>query len=330
MSKLNEQQKDMIIAKGLSNTIRGCRILVTGAGGFVGLHLVEALVELGAEVHALSRSVQKRGLPKNVHLHSVDLQQLATLKRCIREVKPDVVYHLAGLVNTRQYLSLVLPTLKNNVMGSVNLFLTLAEKTCNRLIVAGSSEEPAAGRLGSVANSPYAVAKETETSYAKMFHSIFSLPVVVARPFMSYGPRQPIEKIIPYVITSLLNGIPPEISSGRRVCDLIYVQDLVMGLILSGFCPDLTGRAIDLGMGTGVTIQDTANMIARFINGPVKPVFGAIPDRLYESPQIANGEETFRFLGYRPLWSLQDGLKATIDWYRKNPQFYSGIERQRL
>jgi nucleoside-diphosphate-sugar epimerase len=298
---------------------------VTGAGGFVGLHLVEALVGLGADVHALSRSIEKRGLPKNVHRHSIDMQKLNTVRRCIQEVKPEVVYHLAGLVNTRQYLSLVLPTLKNNVMSSVHLFLTLAEETCSRLIVVGSSEEPAAGRLGSVANSPYAVAKESETNYAKMFHSIFSLPVVVARPFMSYGPRQPIEKIIPYVITSLLKGIPPQISSGRRVCDLIYVQDLVMGLILSGFCPNLTGEAIDLGVGVGVTIHDTANLISSLIAGPVKPLFGAIPDRLYESPQIANDEETFRLLGYRPIWSLREGLAATIDWYRQNPQFYASL-----
>jgi nucleoside-diphosphate-sugar epimerase len=322
VSALNEQQNDVIAAKKLSDVIRGCRVLVTGAGGFVGLHLVEALVGLGAQVHALSRSIEKRGLPKNVHMHPVDIQKLTTLRRSIKEIKPDVVYHLAGLVNTRQYLSLVLPTLRNNVMGSVNLFLALAEETCTRLVVVGSSEEPAAGRLGSVANSPYAAAKESETSYARMFHNIFSLPVVVARPFMSYGPRQPVEKIIPYVITSLLKGTPPQISSGRRVCDLIYVQDLVMGLILSGFCPNLTGKSIDLGAGAGVTIRETADLIARLIPGPVKPTFGAIPDRLYESPQIANGEETFQFLGYRPLWSLQEGLQETIAWYRRNPQFY--------
>lgn len=325
MSELYEQQKEIIITTGLQDSIRGSRILVTGASGFVGLHLVEALTGLGAEVHALSRSIEKRNIPADVHIHSVDLRKLTTLRRCIKEIKPDTIYHLASLVNTRQYLNLVLPTLKNNLVGSVNLYLALAEETCGRLVVVGSSEEPSAGRLGSAANSPYAAAKESETSYARMFHTIFSLPIVITRPFMSYGPRQPIEKIIPYVITNLLNGIPPEVSSGRRVCDLIYVQDLVMELILSGFRPNLTGKAIDLGMGMGVTIQETVNLISGFIDSPVKPVFGAIPDRLYESPQIANSEETFNFLGYHPIWSLREGLKLTIEWYRNHPEFHKHL-----
>ncbi len=322
MSELIKQQKDLIDSMGLLDAIRGCRILVTGAGGFVGLHLCEALLELGAEVHALSRNAESRGLPNGIKAHSVDLQSLNSVKYCLSHVKPEIVYHLASLVNTRQHLNLVLPTLKNNLVGSVNLFLVLAELTCERLVVVGSSEEPAAGRLGAVANSPYAAAKEAETDYARMFHNIFSLPVVLARPFMSYGPRQPVEKIIPYVITGLLTGNSPEVGSGKRLCDLIFVQDLIMGLILSGFKQNLTGQAIDLGMGIGNTIQDTVNLISELIDSSVRPKFGAIPDRLYEAPQIANGEETFRLLGYRPHWSLRDGIKSTIDWYRTHPEFY--------
>ncbi|MFN8412669.1 MAG: NAD-dependent epimerase/dehydratase family protein [Anaerolineales bacterium] len=322
MAELIDVQLDLLKSMGLLEKIRGRRVLVTGAGGFVGLHLSEALVGLGAEVHALSRNAESRGLPAGIKAHSVDLRSLNSVKYCLSHVKPEIVYHLAGLVNTRQHLNLVLPTLRNNLVGSVNLFLVLAEEFCDRLIVVGSSEEPAAGRLGAVANSPYAAAKEAETDYARLFNNIFSLPVVLARPFMSYGPRQPVEKIIPYVITGLLSGISPEISSGMRVCDLIYVQDLVMGLILSGFKSDLNGQAVDLGAGVGVTIRDAVSLVSEIMNASTKPKFGAIPDRLYELPQIANGEETFRLLGYRPHWSLMDGLKSTIHWYKSHPEFY--------
>ncbi len=329
MGELIKQQIELLNSMGLLNNIRNRRVLVTGAGGFVGLHLCEALLSLGVEVHALSRNAESRRLPASIKAHSVDLRSLNSVKYCLSHIKPEVVYHLAGLVNTRQHLNLVLPTLKNNLVGSVNLFLVLAERKIDRLVVVGSSEEPAAGRLGAVANSPYGAAKEAETDYARMFHSIFSLPMVLARPYMCYGPRQPIEKIIPYVITSLLTKASPEISSGQRVCDLIFIQDLVMGLILSGFKPGLTGEAVDLGNGVGVTIHDTVNLISELIDVPAKPIFGAIPDRLYETPQIANSDETFRLLAYRPNWSLQEGIKLTIEWYRSNPDFF-GTERRSL
>lgn len=323
MSALIEQQKKILQAMGLLADIQGRRVLVTGAGGFVGLHLSEALLELGAEVHALSRNITSRGLPSGIKLHSVDLQRFHDVKKCLSDVKPEIVYPLSGLVNTRQNLNLVLPTLQNNLIGSVNLFLALAEKSCERLVVVGSSEEPTAGRLGAVANSPYAASKEAATEYAKMFHDIFSLPVVITRPYMSYGPRQPVEKIIPYVITSLLTGVSPKISSGRRVCDLIYVQDLVMGLILSGFKPNLNGESIDLGTGIASTLSEAVILISDMMNMPVQLQFGAIPDRLYETPQIANSELTHKLLGYSPQWSLRDGIQSTIDWYRNHPEFYA-------
>ncbi len=322
MSELIEQQQDLLVSMGLRDAIKDRRVLITGASGFVGLHLCEALVGLGAEVYALSRYIHTRWMPDGVTTCAVDLSDLALVKSCLSSIKPEVVYHLASLVNTRQRLDLVLPTLKNNLEGSVNLFVSLAEETCKRLVVVGSSEEPAAGRLGAVANSPYAAAKEAETNYARMFCNIFSLPVVLTRPFMVYGPRQPVEKIIPYVITNLLNAVSPEIGSGRRVCDLIFVQDLVMGLILTGFKPDLTGKSVDLGMGVGITIREVVYMICELMSTTIIPEFGAIPDRLYESPQIANVEETFRLLGYRPSWSLSEGIKATIEWYRAHPEFY--------
>lgn len=321
MGELSEKHKDLLRSLNLLDVIRSRRILITGAGGFVGLHLCEALVGLGAEVHALSRKADSYNLPDGVKAHSVDLRSLNSVKYCLSNVRPQVVYHLASLVNTRQRLNLVLPTLKNNLVGSVNLFLILAEMTLERLIVVGSSEEPAAGRLGTFANSPYAVAKEAETDYAIMFHKIFSLPVILARPYMSYGPRQSVEKLIPYVITRLLSGNTPKVSSGKRVCDLIFVQDLVMGLILCGFQPGITGEAIDLGTGTGVALRDVVEFISKQIDSPNKPIYGAIPDRLYEAPQIANTEETYRLLGFRPAFSLDDGIKLTIEWYRTNSRF---------
>ena len=102
-----------------------------------------------------------------------------------------------------------------------------------------------------------------------------------------------------------------------------------MGLILSGFKPDLVGEAIDLGSGVGIPLLDIINLISEFIDSPLKPFIGAIPDRLYESPQIANTKETYRLLGFRPHWDVKDGIKSTIEWYRQHPEFYR-TEKQRI
>ena len=321
MAALNDVEKEQLASLKMLDAFNECRVLVTGATGFVGLHLCEALSDLGAEVHALSRSAKSQSIPSNVHAHPVDLRSIRSTKQCIETIKADVVYHLAGLVDTRQSLNLVMPTFNNNLSGSVHLFMALAETDCKRLVVAGSSEEPDVSRFGGSPNSPYAASKDAETSYAKMFHKIFSLPVAISRPFMSYGPRQPIQKIIPYTITSLLAGNSPKIGSGKRICDLIYIQDLIMGLLLVGIKPGIEGELIDLGTGKGTTISDTIRLIVDLMESPIEPLFGAVPDRQFEYPQIADIEKTTNLLGFRPNWSLREGMEETIEWYHSHPGF---------
>jgi UDP-glucose 4-epimerase len=273
-------------------------------------------MDLGGDVFALSRSGRVDGLSQGLKTHAVDLQDQVSVESAIRSIRPQIVFHLAGLVNTQQDLNLVIPTFGNNLAGSIYLFLALAQLGCERVVVAGSSEEPDVSRFGSSPNSPYAAAKDALTSYARMFHKVFSLPVVVARPYMSYGPYQITSKIIPYTITSLLNGVPPQISSGRRICDLIYIQDLTMALLLTGLKPGLTGEVIDLGTGIGTTIYDAVQLIMEIIESPHHAKFGAIPDRLYEYPQIADIAKTKDLIGFEPNWSLREGLTSTIAWYR--------------
>ncbi len=294
---------------------------MTGATGFVGYHLCEALHFLDAEVYGLSRSAGASTLPNYIHGVSVDLRSLKSTRKAIQAIKPEIVFHLAGLVNTRQDIKLVIPTFGNNLSGSVHLFVALTEIECQRLVVAGSSEEPDVSKFGTSPNSPYAAAKDAETSYARMFQKIFALPVVIARPFMSYGPRQPLQKVVPYTITSLINEKTPKISSGKRICDLIFIQDLVVGLVAAGFKPGLTGSIVDIGTGVGTTVRDAVSMIRNLMNSSLDPTFGAIQDRLYEYPQIANIEKTTDLLGWRPHFSLEEGFKRTIDWYRNHPEF---------
>ncbi|MGB8981943.1 MAG: NAD(P)-dependent oxidoreductase [Anaerolineales bacterium] len=326
MAKLTDVQKKVLDSIGLSKSLCGRRVLVTGATGFLGRHLCEALSDLGANVFALSRSANSKLLAPKVKALPADLRNQKAVRDIVASARPEIVYHLAGLVDASQDLRLVGPTFQHNLAGSINLFIALAQRGCERVIVAGSSEEPDVSKYGSSPNSPYAAAKDASTAYARMFHKVFSLPVIVTRPFMSYGPHQSTRKVIPYTITNLLKEKTPKISSGKRICDMIYVQDLTMGLVLTGAKPGLVGEVIDLGTGVGTTIYNAVQMIANMIESSHKPLFGAIPDRLYEYPQIADIERTANLLGFRPQWSLREGMTETIKWYRAHPENY-GMEK---
>jgi nucleoside-diphosphate-sugar epimerase len=140
--------------------------------------------------------------------------------------------------------------------------------------------------------------------------------VAVARIFMVYGPGQRDEKkLVPYVIRSLLNGQAPEVSSGVRPVDWIYVDDVVTGLLRIAESEGVGGRRIDLGSGKMVTVRDVVLEIARLIPGAPEPRFGAIQDRAMEQVRVANLVETRRILGWQPGTELTAGLQATINWH---------------
>lgn len=294
----------------------GQRVLVTGATGFIGWHLCEALMALNAEVHGLSRAASAENLVFGCKAWPVNLTDFETVRRTISKVQPKVIYHLASLVTARQDLNLVLPMLQNNLVGAVHLLLATVGAGCERIVIVGSSEEITAGSSGETPTSPYGVAKVAASMYARMFHRVYGLPVVVVRPFMAYGPRQEPTKLIPYTILSLLRDENPKLSSGKRVCDLVYILDVVRGLLTAGIQPDLEGKTVDLQTGGGTTVQEVAKLLVDLSGSTARPVFGAVPDRIGERPQTPDRDASRRLLEWEPVRSLRDGLMETMTWYR--------------
>lgn len=289
----------------------GQRVLVTGACGFVGGHLTDALLALGAEVSVLDS--QETGGPSSRESYVVDLKDLDAVAGALTQARPEVVFHLAGLVTARQEMDLVRPMLFNNLLGTVHLMLVLAEVGCQHLLVLSSSEE----RSDEAPSSPYAASKAAARLYAGLFQQTYGLPVTVGRLFMAYGPRQRPDKLIPYIVLSLLQGKSPHLSSGGRICDFIHIQDVIRGLLALGLRSDLAGQTVDLGTGRGVSIREAALLTAELTGGKVQPLFGALSDRTGERPQLANESHTQAVLGWTPSVNLEEGLKNTIDWYRR-------------
>lgn len=292
------------------------KILVTGASGFIGSHLCRRLSMSGAEVHGVSRKIP----PKDencLRWWQGDLADIQAVRNLLTTIKPKVIFHLASHVAGSRNLELVLPTFSCNLMSVVNLLTVATEIGCKRIILTGSLEEPEFDNREIIPASPYAAAKWASSAYARMFHSLYKTPVVIARLFMVYGPgQQDFNKLVPYVTLSLLRNQDPKLSSGKREIDWIYVEDVVSGLIAIDRASNIEGCTVDLGSGKLVSIQTVVQIIASKVGSQAVPAFGAVPDRPMEQVRVANTQRTHTAIGWKPETSLEKGLEYTIGWYR--------------
>ncbi len=309
----------------LASSLSCQKILLTGASGFIGSHLCARLLREGAEVHAVSRS-KHSGEEDGIDWRQGDLAETATVRDLLTAIKPDVIFHLASHVAGNRDLDLVLPTFRSNLISTVNLLTVAAEIGCRRLLVTSSLEEPEAGKPEAIPCSPYAAAKWAGRAYARMFHELYRLPVVILRVFMVYGPAQKdLRKLIPYVTLSLLRGQAPKLSSGYRLVDWIYVEDVVEGLLAAAQAPCVEGCIIDIGSGNLIPIRAVVEYLVELIDPHIKPLFGALADRPLEQVRVADTARSHALMGWKPATSLEEGLKRTAHWYER--QLRSGALR---
>lgn len=296
----------------------GQTVLVTGGSGFIGSALCRRLVSEDAEVHAISRTDRAGG---NLRWWKSDLGDYSKLKKLVTALRPKVIYHLAGKSSGVRELDMVAACFHANLATSVNVLTAATETGCERVILAGSMEEPDADDDNAIPSSPYAVSKWAASAYARMFSTLYQTPVVNLRVFMTYGPgREDTRKLIPHVTLSLLRNKPPAISSGRRSIDWIFIDDLIDGMLAAARAPKLIGRTVDLGSGTAISIRELVLELARIIPTKAKPMFGAAPDRPFEQTRIANTGDAYAKLKWTPRVPLTEGLMRTVDWYSQRLQ----------
>ena len=313
----------------MQRSLYGQRILITGASGFIGSHLCLRLCQEGADVHAVYRSRRPADLGDR-RWWQADLADLEEVKKIVGKVQPEVIFHLASHVKGAPGLEHVLPTFQSNLQSTVNLLTVAAEANCRRLVLTGSLAEPEVENGETFPSAPYAAAKWASSGYARMFHALYKLPVVIARVFMVYGPAQmDFTKLVPYVTLSMLQGRTPKISSGERLVDWIYVSDVVDGFLALAQASDVDGATLDLGSGSLISIRGIVQQLIASIGGGVNAEFGALPDRPLEPTRLAKTAETFARIGWKPQVSLPEGLKSTVDWYRGKletfPDIYKAI-----
>jgi nucleoside-diphosphate-sugar epimerase len=293
-------------------TIGTERILVTGASGFIGRALVRRLVCSGASVACTARR-RPLEVAEGTSWIVGDLVDEEFVAHVVEQTRPDIVYHLGGASSASRSLDVVLPTLATNLTASVNVLKAVTERGCDRVVLVGSGDEPINGEPPS---SPYAAAKHALHAYARMFHALYATPTTTARLFMVYGPDQPdVAKLVPYTILSLLRGERPSFSSGRRLCDWVFIDDVVDALLAVASSSDCVDRVVDVGTGTLHCVRDVVEKLHVLLGSQAEPLFDGTSDRPHETEDVADVVRAHQLCGWSPSTDLATGLERTVAWY---------------
>ncbi|MEX0828311.1 MAG: NAD-dependent epimerase/dehydratase family protein [Haliea sp.] len=291
------------------------KVLVTGGGGFIGRHLCRRLCDEGCEVHATSRE-QKNIAGGGPVWWQANMADLDTARRTIGAVKPDIIFHLAGAVGASPTLELVLPTYQSLLTSTVNVLIAATELGCRRVVLTGSFTSPVPGTIEPTPQSPYGAAKWAAAGYGRMFYSLYRTPVVILSPFMTYGPGQAVNKLIPSVTLALLRGEIPKLASGQMSFDWVYIADVIEGFVATATVPRIEGKTIELGSGSLVSVRAVIERLVDVAGSEVKPLFGALLDRPGENQLAANTAVASELLGWRATTSLDNGLRQTVEWFK--------------
>jgi UDP-glucose 4-epimerase len=294
------------------NALRGRTVLVTGASGFIGLHLCRRLQAADAVVHAISGRLRS---DDDLTWWQCDLADAQATSRVLSAVKPSLVYHLASTVTGSRDLPIVFQTFRDNLATTVHLLIASSEAGVSRVVLTGSMEE-GVGNLPGAPCSPYAASKSAATAYGRMFLALYGLSVVHLRVGMVYGPGpQDFRKLVPYVILELLRGRAPALGSGVRKVDWIYVEDVVEGMLRAGSVESIDAFSVDIGTGRLTSIRSVVELLIEMIDPSVRPCFGARADPPLEIGYAADADRSLRQLGWRAGVCLEDGLRRTLDWF---------------
>jgi dTDP-glucose 4,6-dehydratase len=315
------------------------KILITGAGGFIGSHLSERCVEEGYKVRAFVRYNSRNAwgwldaslLRDQMEIVVGDIRDFdsvyGAMEGCSR------VFHLGALIGIPYSYHSPLAYIKTNVEGTYNILQAARELRVDKVIQTSTSEVYGTCQFVPITEehpinprSPYAASKAAADQLAISFNRSFGLPVAILRPFNTYGPRQSARAIIPTIITQILaGGKIIELGSISPTRDLTYVSDTVRGFLALDKSGEVSGKIINIGMNSEISIRDLALKIAEIMNVKIEIKTEEERVRPKESEVerlIADSTRAKELLGWIPEYDLLNGLQKTIAWFKKNKNIY--------
>lgn len=321
--------------------IAGKRILVTGAGGFIGSHLVERLIHGGAKVTAMVRynSASSLGnlafLPQDLRadlaIASGNIEDSDFVYRAMEN--QDMVLHLAALIAIPYSYVAPRSYVRTNVEGTLNVLEAARRLGTGRVVHTSTSEVYGTAIRTPIdedhplqAQSPYSASKIGADKIADSYHRSFDTPVVVLRPFNTFGPRQSARAFIPTIISQALQRDEIHLGALTPQRDMTFVADTVEGFVRAAVTPGIDGETINLGTGETFSIGDFAQRILGLmgVNKPI--VHDMARDRPAKSEVfrlVSDNAKAARLLGWRPTTQLDDGLRAAIDFVSANRGLYA-------
>jgi len=307
------------------------KVLVTGADGFIGSHLCEMLVDKGYQVTALSQynSFNNWGWLEDVscidqiEVLTGDVRDPHYCKHITRDV--DVIYHLAALIAIPYSYVAPASYVDTNIKGTLNICQAAKENGVKRVIHTSTSEVYGTAQYVPIdenhpmqPQSPYSATKIAADAMAMSFYNSFDLPVTIARPFNTYGPRQSARAVIPTIITQIAKGIK-EIKLGDMTPtrDFNYVEDTCRGFVALAECDSSIGETVNIGSNTEISIGDTLTLIKELMGSDVKFVSDEQRIRPEKSEVFrlwCDNSKIEKLTGFRAEVNIREGLQKTIDW----------------
>lgn len=321
--------------------LKSKKVLVTGAGGFIGSHLVEALLEKGAGVRAFVKYNGRGDWGMLSDLPAESLKSLEVISGNICDpffvrnaVKGcDYVFHLAALIGIPYSYVAPQDYVSVNVLGTLNVLQACRDERTSRMVHTSTSETYGTAQYVPIdekhpmqGQSPYSASKIGADKIAESYFNSFELPVVIVRPFNTFGPRQSARAFIPTAISQAITRDKLVMGSMDPVRDMTFVKDTAEGFITVGLCDKVIGQTVNLGVGEGATIGQMVKIILKILGKEDMPIeqdpSRVRPEKSEVMRLISDNSIAREICGWKPKYTLEQGLTETVRWIEKNLHWY--------